>query len=123
MGQGVTPKRERVSWLAYCRHSELEAAVRLGWMPIDLASHHSAYAVLAEWLCDCPPPNWRNETGTSEEARMGGDAGAPLRPEPRFERRVGHGSKTTTHGFGPGFAERGSRKATGTKVGQGRTCG
>lgn len=42
----------------YIKLSEADAAVRAGYLPSsDLVGvHHGEYAVLMEWLCQCPEP-------------------------------------------------------------------
>jgi hypothetical protein len=54
---GVGPMTERMRVYRYCRFADLPGALRLGWMVADDfgATHHSAYAVMVVWLCDCEP--------------------------------------------------------------------
>lgn len=37
---------------AYIRRSQIDDAIRLGWLPRASAG---PWSVLAEWLCPCPP--------------------------------------------------------------------
>jgi len=47
--------KEKIEYLKYIRHSEVEDYIALGWKIKSLDSHHSDYSVLGVWPYEGEP--------------------------------------------------------------------
>lgn len=56
MADSQSPSRAPIKTFHYVRHSEVADWLRCGWIAYGCLRgiHHGEYAVLCEWLCDCP---------------------------------------------------------------------
>jgi hypothetical protein len=79
---GVQMQNSREWTYAYAKHSDVEAFLRLGWLPHDSLDgcDHGQYAVLVEWLCDCQVPMPVHDTAfEGGRRRASGQRGWELR--------------------------------------------